>query len=397
MSASVRIALLGELDIRRGETLVVLRSRAQRCVLSVLALHAGRAVPTSALIDALWPDDPPATATASLTNHVHRLRAALGPDIITTRAPGYALAIDPAAIDLHQFAALQRGENTPTDLFTLEAQLALWRDVPFAEFADDEWARPTIVGLIEVHHTLRERRIRKLINAGLFERAIADAESLCASEPLREQPCALLMLALRRAHRTTEALRAYDSFRKRIVNQTGLEPSASLTSLEREIVADLGRAADRDGSIEWGGYAQWRRGSQVPAEVTSLLGRDLDVEEIVQYLAVRPLVTLTGLGGVGKTRVAIRVAHRLRSLFDDVVWVDLAAVRAANEVIGAIAAAMGVASTFGDPLDAISQRTRAGRLLIVLDNCEHVIVESAPLCRSHGGGRRRDADRGNEP
>ena len=160
----VRLGVLGALDVRRDDAPVVVGSLSQRRLLSALLVHEGEVVSADRLADIVWSGAPPPSAGASLQTYVSRLRALLGPDVIVTRPPGYLL--DAAWVDAREFERLLREQS-------LEEAIGLWRGRPFAEFADDEWARPTVVRLEEMHATARELQLEMLLRSGRIDEAVA--------------------------------------------------------------------------------------------------------------------------------------------------------------------------------------------------------------------------------
>src|SRR5688572_30902107 len=206
--SSVRFGVLGALDVRRDDAPVVVGSLSQRRLLSALLVHVGEVVSTDRLADIVWSGEPPPSAGASLQVYVSRLRLLLGSEVIVTRPPGYALGA--AWVDAREFDRLLRNG-------ALEDAISLWRGRPFAEFADEEWARPTVVRLEELHATARELSVEALLEASRVDEAVASAEALCADEPFRERARGLLMEGLARQGRASEALRAFDRFRKFLV------------------------------------------------------------------------------------------------------------------------------------------------------------------------------------
>ena len=378
MSSDLAVGVLGSFEVRRDGDLVELTSRTQRRILALLALHAGERVTRDRLVDVLWADNPPANAVASLQNQVGRIRALLGAKAIRSNAGGYALGAGRGVVDAFLFEL--RIGNADADLRILEEALRLWRGRPFDEFADEDWARPTVVRLSELHAVACERRVEALLAAGRVDEAVGHAEGMCAHSPLRERSHGLLIHALGSQGRAAEALRVFDAFRKRLVRQTGMEPSPMLRTVERDVLAQTSDA----GSQELGTDS-----SPITVESTSLIGRDRAVRESLALLSGAPLVTLTGPGGIGKTRLAIRIAHELAPTFaDGVVVVDLASLADQRLVGSSIAVAVGAMVAMGDPIANTVARLASRQTLLVLDNCEHVIDEAARAAKAIRDGCR---------
>ena len=173
----VSFGVLGALDVRRDDAPVVVGSLSQRRLLSALLVHEGAVVSADRLADIVWSGAPPPSAVASLQTYVSRLRALLGPDVILTKPPGYMM--DAAWVDAREFERLLRQQS-------LDEAIALWRGRPFAEFADEEWARPAVVRLEELHATAR-LQVEALLEASRVDEAVASAEVLCLSAPFRER------------------------------------------------------------------------------------------------------------------------------------------------------------------------------------------------------------------
>jgi DNA-binding SARP family transcriptional activator len=206
-------------------------------------LHAGQVVTATRLIDAVWADRPPDTASNVLQGYVSQLRKALGRDALETRDPGYLLRVERDVIDLHRFERLATegaralDDGRPEDAASaLGDALALWRGEALADVADGDVLRPAAMRLDELRLVALERRIEADLACGRHREAVVELESLTSANPLRERPHELLMLALYRCGRQADALDAYRATRTRLVDQLGLEPGAALQELERAIL-----------------------------------------------------------------------------------------------------------------------------------------------------------------
>jgi hypothetical protein len=258
---------------------------------------------------------------------------------------------------------------------SLEEAIGLWRGRPFAEFADDEWARPTVVRLEEMHATARELQVEALLGSGRIDEAVAATEALCRAEPFRERAHGLLMQALARQGRAAEALRAFDRFRGFLAQETGLEPSLSLAEIQRAVLAQDAQVSpsSRDS-----------RSGNLPVQHSSFVGRVSEVRELTALLSEARIVTLTGVGGVGKTRLAIQVATEVLPRVEHGAWlVELAGVRDPKVLVDAVAAVFGVARRPGvDLVETLAGFLRPKALLLVLDNCEHLLGPVVALIRA---------------
>jgi predicted ATPase/class 3 adenylate cyclase len=516
------------------------------------------------LADIVWSGNPPPSAVASLKTYVWRLRELLGPEVIATRPPGYVLELETRQIDAREFEQLLRDG-------AIQDALALWRGRPFAEFADEDWARPSVVRLEEMYATALESHVEALLAGGRIDDAVASAEALCVAAPLRERARGMLMQGLARQGRATEALRAFDTFRRFLADETGLEPSSALGEIQRAVLAQedhlaptaraniapipsrdevvtlpsgtvtflftdvegstrlwetfpdamrdalalhdeliraaieahsghvvkttgdgflavfgtagsgvlaavaaqraltsaqcgaagplrvriglhTGTASLRDGDYFGGSLNRAARlmgvahGGQIvcsnatadlardtlpdeitmtdlgehrlrdlsraervvqlnvaglptdfapltsldampgnlPVQPSSFVGRDRELTEVGELLRDARVVTLTGVGGVGKTRVALHVAADVLPRFGDGAWlVELDRVRDPDVVADAVAAVFGVARRQGvDVVETLGSFLRSKEMLLVLDNCEHVLGAVVALVRA---------------
>jgi DNA-binding SARP family transcriptional activator len=214
-----------------------------RAVLAVLMLHAGQVVPAMRLIDAVWDGRPPETAANVLQGYVSQLRKTLGREAVDTRDPGYVLQVERDTIDLHRFErlatdgalALEDGRAAEAAV-ALRDGLALWRGDALADLADGDVLRPAAMRLDELRLVALERRVEADLACGRHREVVPELEALVAANPLRERPQELLMLALYRCGRQSEALETYRRTRERLVEELGLEPGTPLQELERAIL-----------------------------------------------------------------------------------------------------------------------------------------------------------------
>lgn len=352
------------------QTQIDLDRPSHRRLLAILALDAGRRMSTDELIDRFWPDRPPPTARATIHAHMSALRKILGSESIVTEGHGYRLDVDASSLDASEFLRLGSECKRTADrrdwdsaLSTADEALGLWRGRPFSELVDDDFARPTIVNLEEFHLELIEIRAEALLEMDRSADVLADLESLVIEHPLRERLWEHLMTARYRVGRHTEALRAYQEVSEYLA-EIGLEPGERLRRLEARILI-------HDKTL-----TQTRH--NLPVELSSFIGREVEMNQAGKLLFEHRLVTLTGAGGSGKTRVAIQVARGLLDSFPDGVWmVELAATQDPNLVPTEIARTMGLKPGGQDVLEVVADATSNGTILIVLDSCEHVLEGSA--------------------
>src|SRR5262245_6976490 len=231
--------ILGPLEVREGNRVLPLPGARQRALLSILLLHANELLPASVLIELLWEDRPPPSATKALQVHISELRKLLGKASIETRGPGYALPVEPGALDLEQFERLlYESDGLPPEdaLDRLRAALALWRGRPLGEFAAERFAGGEILRLEELRLEALERRFEAELALGRNAGVIGELEALVREHPQRERLCTSLMLALYRAGRQADALFVYQDARRALVDELGLEPSRALRDLEQAIL-----------------------------------------------------------------------------------------------------------------------------------------------------------------
>jgi DNA-binding SARP family transcriptional activator len=283
--------ILGPLEALDGNRAVSLGGPKQRAVLAILLLNANRTVSVDRLIDDLWGEHPPDTATHSVEVYVSQLRKALGDrEAIVTQRPGYRLVLEPGRLDLHRFedrvaagrAALTSGEAASAEARLSEA-LYLWRGPPLDEFVFEAFAQASIARLDELRLGAVEDRVEADLALGRHAEVVAELEELVERHPLRERPRGQLILALYRAGRQADALEAYAATRRVLVDELGIEPSPSLQRLERGIL-------NQEPSLEWSPPAETVREAPAAGRASSarsilLAGRDAKALEALERLA----------------------------------------------------------------------------------------------------------------
>ena len=377
--------ILGPLEAREEGRSLGLGGAKQRALLAILLLHANEVVSSDRLIDDLWGEEPPETAASALRVHIAQLRKALGSSgVLLTRSPGYVLQIEPGQLDVDRFAQLveEAGRAFADGRWKhaserLREALALWRGSPLADFAYERFAQTDISRLEELRLAALEKRIEADLALGRHAELVGELEALVAEHPLRERLRAQLMLALYRSGRQAEALAAYQDVRRILVEELGIDPGAELHDLERGILRQDPSLALLPGLPPLG---RLEVPTNLPAQVTPLVGRRRELEA-TRALFGRPelrLLTLTGPGGTGKTRLALELASELTGGFESgVFFVALAPVRDPVLVPSAIAKVLGVRESGGQPLvESVKDFLRGRQLLLVLDNFEHIPAAS---------------------
>jgi predicted ATPase/DNA-binding SARP family transcriptional activator len=376
---SPRFGLLGPLSASVNGAPIALGGQKPRALLAVLLLEPNQVVSRDRLIDALWGEEPPDTARNTIQVYISQLRKLLPDGILETAPPGYRLVVEPDSVDLFQFvrlseeggAALAAGDPA-TAAEILRTALEIWRGAPLADLAWEPFAQTEVVRLEERRVAALEDRIEADLQLGKHGQLVAELERLVTEHPLRERFRAQLMLALYRSGRQADALAVYQRARRTFVDELGIEPSETLRTLERAILA-------HDPSLD---VANTPR--RIPTPATPLLGREHELaalSELVRNEDTR-LVTLTGTGGIGKTRLAIELVRRLGPEFQQGAAVaTLATLRDHALVARAILDALDIPES-GQDSEALLARSLAGsELLLLVDNFEQVLPAARTVAR----------------
>ena len=390
----IEFRVLGSFEVVEGDRSLALGSPRQRALLAVLLVHRGEPVSTERLIDELWGEQAPASAIKIVQGYVSNLRKVLGDGLLVTHGHGYLLTTKPDQTDLDHFEslvvdarrALQEGDAR-SGAARLREALGLWRGPPLADFAYESFAQPEIARLEESRLTALEECVDAELELGEHARLVAELEALVYEHPLRERFLGELMLALYRSGRQADALDSYRRARVHLADELGLEPGPVLEELQMQILEhapelQASRRPGHDTERPFTGRAAADGRSVLPRPPTPLIGREEELPAVCRLLAGLDarLVTLTGPGGVGKTRLALEVMRALESSFaDGVGWVELAAVVRPDDVGSTIARALAVTPLPGEsPRQALGRYLTGKRLLLAIDNFEHVL-EAAEL------------------
>ncbi|MEU8760001.1 BTAD domain-containing putative transcriptional regulator [Streptomyces sp. NPDC048659] len=471
----MRFGVLGPLVVWDDEGAAVTVPEVKvRALLADLLAHDGDPVSVDRLVQDLWGDEPPGKPTGALQAKVSQLRRVIGRDRVVHQAPGYRLRLDRAAheVDADRFRALVAEARTVRDprgrAALLTDALDLWRGPAYADFADEEFVRGAAQRLAEQRLSVLEEQAEARLLAGDHVLLAGELAALVDRHPLRERLRAVQMRALYLAGRQSDALATYEDLRARLAEELGVDPGPALTALHQAVLRQDPRLGETTGAgvgvpggpggergaapapaaarasdashAAYAGDAASLAGdgstatataaatpsstppatptptptpSNLPVPLTHLIGREEAVAQVTGLLGGARLVTLTGAGGVGKTRLAVAAAEELagrpeRAELGDGVWlVEFAGVRGgtAADLAQVVAATLGIrddapaalpgtgAGAAGAPSPAhrLAAALRDRRTLLVLDNCEHVVdaaVELAELLLRTAPGLR---------
>ncbi|MEA3511707.1 MAG: BTAD domain-containing putative transcriptional regulator, partial [Actinomycetota bacterium] len=356
---------------------IPLGGQRQRAVLALLLLNAGRPVPIDRIVLEIWPDQPVGRVRDSLYTYVSQLRKALGKDRIVRADGGYRLDLTDG--DEFDAAVFERaadrarrllGSDPEAAAHLFDLGLGLWRGRPYEGFEDLPSSVPEAARLDEMRVSAAEDRFEAELGSGGTPVA-GDVEKLCEEHPYRERLWGLLARTLYRAGRQVEALHTFTRLRAVLIEELGLNLSPEMVRLEEQILLQ-DPVLDPDAVPP---------PTNVPVPVSSFVGRIDEMTLLEKAIYEHRLVTVVGPGGAGKTRLAIETAHNVRGSFRDGVWfVDLAQVTAPELVLQAVAAALQTAERPGvDLAMSIGEYLQPRTMLLVLDNCEHVVDATATL------------------
>lgn len=399
---AIEVRVLGALEVRRADRPVAIAGAKPREILTLLGLNAGRVVSADVIEEVLWGDHPPRTAHKALQTHISAVRRALGVGTLVTHGAGWRLATgtttDAAAFEAVVAAArraVERGEAEVAVSHYARA-VELWRgppELPLTHRGIGELTRWT-----EQYESVIDERTDALLESGHSSDLVGELEAAVSRTPLRERRWAQLCVALYRCGRQGDALEAYQRARYVLGNQLGVDPGPHLRAIEAAVLAhDPSLNARATGLLTAFSQAKSRaqqgersstssartvaaRLAGLPSPRSAFVGRTVELAQLQDLLAEHSLVSVTGPGGVGKTRLAVAVAESAASRFPGgVKFVDLVPATAAL-VAQAVAVALGVADRTDRPVeDVIIDRLTGEPSLLLLDNCEHVIDAAGDL------------------
>lgn len=384
----MEVGILGPVEVHEGTQIVPVGGNIERAVLAVLALNANHVVSTDRLVDDVWDSEPPATAIASLQVRISRLRKALGdfgPRIVT-QTPGYQLVLEAHELDVNRFNrraqegrdARRAGDVERASGLLTEA-LAVWRGPALADFSDRAFARSEVARLEESRLAALEDRIAADLAAGRHAVLIGELECLTETHAFRERLWCHRLLALYRSGRQADALRTYQDVRTLLGDELGIDPGPDLRRLEKLILeqsAELDLAPGRivrdaiDGPQMLRPVVSSAAGTNIASFATPFVGREREVGELVAMLDEYRLVTVTGMAGVGKTRVVLEAATRVASTLPGGAWlVDLDGLTDLDDDVSRVVAEV-------IDLDAVARP-----VLLVLDGCDGASAAIAAYVR----------------
>jgi predicted ATPase/DNA-binding SARP family transcriptional activator len=370
----VQFRVLGPIEAHVDGAAAALGAPKQRMLLTALLLARGAVVSRERLVDTLWGGEPPASAVQSLQVYVHGLRSALGAERIETAGTGYRVRLDDAELDLDRFEqrvergrrALEAGDAEDA-ADELRGALALWRGPALdADALERERLEEMRLAALELWHDAE-------LACGRHEALVAQLEPLVAEHRYRERFAEQLILALYRSGRQRDALEAYREARRVLVEELGIEPGPGLQELERAVLRQEEALAAPQ--------PERRERPRLPVPPTPLVGRRLEVAAISGLLREEDvrLVTLTGTGGTGKTRLALAVAETLEpELRDGALFVDLSPLADPQLLLPTIAEALGVQERTRPLRETVAEHLHGRRMLLVLDNLEQ-LLPAAPV------------------
>ncbi len=375
----MRVRLLGPVEVVVADGPQLVNGVRRKAVLATLALQLGRVVSVDRLIDVVWGEAPPATATNTLQRHISYLRGVLGePGSIVVRPPGYVLNTGPESTDVQAAERLlelaRRTADRNEQVDHLTAALALWRGPPLADVGGSAWLEEQAEHLtrlrLEAERALADARL----SVGEHARLVPGLERLVRQHPFDEHLHAQLMLALYRDGRQGEAVATYRRLRDSLRENLGIDPSLRLRDLERAILRqDTAIAAPAPA-------ARAQVAAQLPPCVPTFTGRDAELAALDALVDRGGAVVVSGTAGVGKTALAVHWAHRAAERFPDgQLYVNLRGFDPATTPTEPARALHGFLEALGVPaarmpsepdlMVSLYRTTVAGkRLLVVLDN-----------------------------
>jgi predicted ATPase/DNA-binding SARP family transcriptional activator len=377
VGAVLELRLLGDMQVRLHGAVVTVVSGRQRLLLARLALAEGRFVQVAQLIDDLWEDRPPDSATNALQVYVSALRKLLGPKSVRTRGRSYALngaAVVDVVLFRQEITAGLSAASSADDAAAsgwLDRGLSRWTGFPCQDLDEVGFVSAARAGLTDLYLSGMEARAAARIGQGAAREMVPELRDLAEQHPFREGIHTQFILALAASGRQVEALAAYEHVRTELAEEFGVDPGEALQAAQAAVLRNelpippSGLPAAQPAP---------RASHNLPVALTSFVGREQEMAEIIGSFASARLLTLTGPGGCGKTRLAINVGEALQERYRDGIWlIELGAHTDPDGVLQAVALALGVKEAPAVALiDTLMEHVRDRDLLLVLDNCEHL-------------------------
>ncbi|MGW1344099.1 BTAD domain-containing putative transcriptional regulator [Kribbella sp. NPDC002412] len=386
----MQIGMLGSFELRTDDgVLADVPGARLRGLLAALALEPGRVVPKATLVDWIWGEQPPSDAANALQRLVSRLRKVLPPGAVEGLPDGYRLKVEPDAVDAVRFERLvaqARNDEDSQGVRRLREALALWRGAALQDVGLEESAAfdAAVTRLERLRLAAMEDRYDAEVSLGHGAELVTELTDLVAAHPVRERLVAAVMRALVASGRDTEALMVFERTRETLADELGVDPSPELSALHVALLrGELVRREEK-------------RQTNLREELTSYIGKESDVAAVRDLMSEHRLTTLIGPGGSGKTRMATETARRLLGDLPDGVWlVELAAIGAEGDVAQAALDALRLRDALvgeapdAEPADRFIAAVREREMLLVLDNCEHVVESAAEFAHRVLGECRR--------
>jgi predicted ATPase/DNA-binding SARP family transcriptional activator len=379
----LQVRLLGPVEVTRDGHRVRLPGAKPTTLLALLAIHVGQVVGTGRLVEGLWGDQAPRSADSVLRTYVAQLRRVLGAAAIETRPDGYALRLDPACIDARlfeqQLAQARAGHPGRPEVTSAQLQraLALWRGAAFGELSSEAFAVAETQRLEELRWVAVEDRVDADLAAGGHSLVAGELRQLVCEQPLRDRLRGQLIVALYRSGRHAEALDAFQDYRRLLADELGVEPSPELKQIQHAVLTH-----DPSGLLRVPAMtpATWQQ-HNLPTAISSFVGRAPESSEVTALITRHRLVTLVGAGGCGKTRLAIEVGSRRLGQYTDGVWLaEFAPLTRPEHVTPTLGAVWGLQDVGTGRMAArIVDYLTDRDLLLIVDNCEHVLAAAAEL------------------
>jgi predicted ATPase/DNA-binding SARP family transcriptional activator len=385
VSHRLGFSVLGPFEVVRDGRPVGPAGPKRRGLLAMLVLRANMAVPTAELIDGLWAGRPPASAANLVQTYVSAWRKVLEPDRngrgggtrLTTVGPAYRLRVEPGELDLDLFTQAVADGTAAADAghhrvaaSKLDGALDLWRGLPLADLAGLAFHGASTARLAEARLQAVEVWAAAALQSGDVRQVLAVVAHERDTEPMRERLSELLMWALLQDGRQAEALAVFEQTRRLLADELGADPGAGLQDMHSRVLR-------QDQALRPAAQLP----TNLPAQVSSFVGRESEVARVCHLITSSRLVTLTGAGGAGKTRLAQECSAIALERFADGVWLaDLGGIGDPDLVPSRVMESIGVRQSGDLPvIEALRYRLRSAELMLIFDNCEHLLDACAQL------------------